>query len=104
MADLFSNAVTNISFQALQEFLGLSQPENQRIPEGPTIDYKKDLPNDLGQSVAALANSYGGLIFIGIKSDKSKNNVPVEWTGVNLGADPIARLTNKIISTVRPPP
>lgn len=104
MPNLFSCDLTTLSLRDIDEFLGLSQPENLRIPESGRIEYKADMPQDLGDDIAALANGYGGLLFLGIKSDKEKNNVPVQWNGAQLGSDPSARLSNHILSTVRPRP
>jgi hypothetical protein len=104
MPDLFTCDLSVLSFQDVDEFLGLSLPEDKRLPENSRIDYKKDFPSDLGDDVAALANAYGGLIFLGIKSDKNKNNVPVCWDGTQLGPDPSARISARILSTVRPRP
>jgi hypothetical protein len=104
MADLFTCKLTPLSVQDVDEFLGLSQPEDKRLPESSQIDYKQEFPPDLGDDVAALANTYGGLIFLGIKSDKNRNNVPVQWDGVQLGSDPSVRVSSRILSTVRPRP
>jgi hypothetical protein len=41
---------------------------------------------------------------LGIKADKNKNNIPVQWDGAQLGPDPSARISNHILSTVRPRP
>src|SRR5260370_29874924 len=48
--------------------------------------------------------TYGGLIFLGIKSDKNRNNVPVEWDGAQLGSDSSARVSSRILSSVPPRP
>src|SRR5437763_12441248 len=104
MADLFTCNLTSLSLQDVDEFLGLSSSEDKRLPESSQIDYKQDFPSDLGHDVAALANTYGGLIFLGIKSDKTRNNIPVQWDGVQLGSDPSVRVSSRILSTVRPRP
>jgi hypothetical protein len=104
MADLFTCKLTRLSFQDVDEFLGLSLPEDKRLPESSQIDYKQDFPADLGDDVAALTNTYGGLIFLGIKSDRNRNNVPVQWEGVQLGSDPSVRVSSRILSTVHPRP
>lgn len=103
MSDLLTCDLNTISLQDVDEYLGLSQPENLRLSESSRIDYKEELPADLGDDVAALANTYGGLILIGIKADK-KGNIPVQWNGVQLGPDPSARISARILSTVRPRP
>ena len=104
MADLFTCKLTPLPFEGVDEFLGLSLPEDKRLPESSQIDYKQDFPADLGHDVAALANTYGGLIFLGIQSDRNQNNVPVQWEGVQLGSDPSVRVASRILSTVRPRP
>src|SRR5260370_16162241 len=104
MADFFTSNLTVLSLQDVDEFLGLSLPEDKRLPESSQIDYKQDFPADLGDDVAALANTYGGLIFLGIKSDRNRNNVPVQWEGVQLGSDPSVRVSSRILSTVHPRP
>jgi hypothetical protein len=104
MTDLLTSNLTGLALKDIDDFLGLSLPEDQRVPESSRVDYKEDMPQDLGNDVAALANSYGGLIFLGIRSDKNKNNIPVNWDGAQLGSDPSARISNHILSTVRPRP
>src|SRR5208283_3830193 len=93
-----------LSLKDVDEFLGLSLPENQRAPESSRIEYKEAFPQDFGDDVAALANAYGGLIFLGIKADRDKNNIPVQWDGAHVGSDPSARISNHVLSTVRPRP
>jgi hypothetical protein len=49
MADLLSCDLTKLSLKDVDEFLGLSLPENQRVAESGRIEYKEDLPQDLGE-------------------------------------------------------
>jgi hypothetical protein len=104
MPNLFTDPLSAITAQDITEFLALAYPENQRPPEGSQIEYKVDLPQDLGDSIAAFANAYGGLLLIGVESDKKKQNVPVAMPGATIGGDINARLTDRIISTVNPRP
>src|SRR5260370_40257396 len=101
MADLFTCNLTVLSLQDLVEFLGLSLPEDKRLPESSQIDYKREFPPDLGDDVAALANTYGGLLFLWLKWDKNRNNIPVPWKGRQLGSVPLARISAQILSTGR---
>jgi hypothetical protein len=100
--NLFSSPLDRVTFRHLESFLGLALPENQRLKEGERIDYKVDIPQDLGDWVTAFANVSGGLIFVGIKSDKQKQNIPVAWPGITETADLETQLSAKILSTVRP--
>jgi hypothetical protein len=104
MPNLFTDPLSAVTAKDIGEFLCLTCPENQRPQEGTQIDYKTDLPQDLGDTIAAFANTYGGLIFIGVKSDKAKQNIPVAMPGAKIGGDVRARLTDRIISTVYPRP
>jgi hypothetical protein len=102
--NLFSVPLDKISFSDLEAFLGLALPDDQRVKEGETIDYKDSLPQELGHSVAGMANTSGGLIFIGIKSDKTKQNIPVAWPGIQPKPDLETQIVAKIVSSVRPKP
>jgi hypothetical protein len=104
MANLFTDPLAAITLQDIREFLCLTSPESQRPQEGPQVDYKVEAPPDLGDSIAALANTYGGLVFIGVKSDKAKQNIPTDTPGAKFGGDVKARLTDRIVSTVNPRP
>ena len=50
----------------------------QRIPEGSYLDYKEDFPRSLEKTIAAMANTIGGVILIGVAEDQeSKPQVPI---------------------------
>jgi hypothetical protein len=102
--NLFTCALGQVPFNAVEEFLGLNLPIDERLPEGPRVDYNISIPQDLGDDVASFANTDGGLIFIGIRSDKERQNVPVEWPGLPPRADYGTQITSRILSTVRPRP
>ena len=104
--NLFLDDLEEVERADLENFLRLDQPdETQRPVEGPRLDFKSDVPDDIGDDVAGLANTYGGLILIGVKSDKEKHNIPLELVGVHVGhGDWIARITQKVLSTVQPRP
>lgn len=87
MADLFTDALDSLTITEILAFLCLDLAEDKRPREGQRIDFKLDLPQDIGKDVAAMSNSDGGLIFIGVNADKAKQNVPVAADGVNLGVD-----------------
>jgi predicted HTH transcriptional regulator len=102
--NLFTSRLDQIPFNIIEEFLGLNLPVDQRIPEGSRIDYNIVITQDLGDDVASFANVDGGLIFIGIRSDKALQNVPVEWPGLPHRADYGTQITSRILSTVNPKP
>jgi schlafen family protein len=104
MANLYSDDLASLTLPDIENFLRVAEPENQRPREGPTLDYKLALPSDLGKDVAAFANTYGGLILLGVEEVNGKKGIPSSIRGCDLGIDPRARLTDIIVSTIHPRP
>jgi hypothetical protein len=104
MANLFTDDLTQVTLRDVEQFLNLQAPATSRMIEGPRLDFKRDVPQDLGRDVAGLANRYGGLILIGVETDRTKRNVPASLAGTGLGNDPRARLANMILASVHPRP
>lgn len=106
--DLFSGNLDAISLADVESFLSITLPENDRMPEGTRVDYKEHLPSDIADDAAAMANSQGGLIFIGVKAKVNaifKQNIPDAIPGTSsLGNDAKARITNKIVTSINPIP
>lgn len=55
------------------------------VTEGWYVEYKQELPNaqSIAKSVSALANSYGGWVFYGIKEESKENSVAGEFLGIS---------------------
>jgi hypothetical protein len=55
------------------------------ITEGWYVEYKQEIPNaqSIAKSVSALANSYGGWVFYGIKEESKENSVAGEFIGID---------------------
>ncbi|MCI0724732.1 MAG: putative DNA binding domain-containing protein [Acidobacteria bacterium] len=104
MADFFSGDLSKLTVQDFDDFLAIKQPEHLRPTESPRIDFKEPLPTDIGDAIAAMSNGNGGLVFVGVKSDKKKQNIPVGLVGVTLGTDARAQITDRILATVNPRP
>jgi schlafen family protein len=103
--NLFSADLDSISFTGVEEFLAIKAPIEQRPPEGVRIDYKLMEPTDLSDTVAAFANTFGGLLFIGVESHRTKYNFPISLPGeAFVGGDIKARIAGKILSQVTPRP
>ena len=65
---LWSKPVAQITFADVDEFCKTMQPEGARL------DYKGiDFPKDLAKTIAAFANTLGGLILLGVDADKNSN-------------------------------
>jgi predicted HTH transcriptional regulator len=104
MANLFTDDLSQVTLLDVEQFLNLQAPTSLRVMEGPRLDFKKDVPQDLGWHVAGLANRYGGILLVGVEKDKTKKNVPASLPGTDLGNDPRARLTDRILASIHPRP
>jgi hypothetical protein len=81
----------------------MSSPIEARPTEGTILDYKVADSADWVETIAAFANTAGGLLFLGVESDKKQNNAPVAVPGIEFfGGDIKVRLTAKIVSRVIP--
>ena len=66
------------------------------------MDYKRDLPKQLEKTIAAMANTLGGLVLIGVEEDElGKPKVPMVGLGLERGLS--ERVTNIVLSNVTPP-
>lgn len=93
---LYTKSIQEITWDDVVEFC------NQEIPENPTLDYKKDFPNNLQKSIASFANTLGGLILIGVDEDtQSKPNLPIN--GIDNERGLAERVTNIILTNLTPP-
>ena len=65
---LWSKNLSEVTFADVNAFCQTMQPEGARL------DYKGiSFPNDLAKTIAAFANTLGGLIILGVDADKIKN-------------------------------
>lgn len=92
--NFFLDDISNVPLAALRAFLGLDLPDEQRPREGQRLDFKKGIPDTLGEEVAGMANTTGGLILIGVESDKAKQNIAIKAEGIRM-ADAVARVTDR---------
>jgi hypothetical protein len=107
MHDLFTDDLSKLTLSDVTDFLGLNGPEDLRPTEGTRIDFKRELRPEIGATVSAFANTFGGLIFVGVQSSKHtkpRQNVALSAPGTPLGPDARARITGLIVSTVNPRP
>jgi hypothetical protein len=80
---MFTLKLEEINFENINTFY------EEQIPEGETLEYKGDLPKDLEKSISAMANTYGGIILIGVKADQIKNLpiLPIEGIALIKGLE-----------------
>lgn len=93
---IFSKQIDEITWTDIEDFCA------QKIPEGQTLDYKKDFPKNLEKSIAAFANTIGGIILIGIdEKDDNTPNIPIE--GIENSRGLSERVVSIILSNITPP-
>jgi hypothetical protein len=80
----------------LNEFL------DQEISEGPSLDYKANIPSDLAATVAAMANSGGGTVIVGVHED-ARTKRPSVRTGTEV-RDPWGQTANVLRAYLDPVP
>jgi hypothetical protein len=102
--DLFSIDLDTLTFDDIVHFTGVTRPENERPQEGVRLDYKVQIPEGLGDDVTAFANTYGGIIILGVEADKIKQNIAVRIPGIQGKPDIKSTVVNKILSTIYPRP
>ncbi|MBN2414541.1 ATP-binding protein [bacterium] len=93
---LYTKTIEKINWETIAEFC------EQRIPEGAYLDYKANFPANLEKTIAAMANTLGGIILIGIREDnENKPILPIEGIPFTRGLS--EKVTNIILSNVTPP-
>jgi hypothetical protein len=93
---IYSTPSNLMTWQGVQDFLG------QGVREGAYVDYKVDWPNNLERTIAAMANTLGGLIFIGV--DENTDGTPkIPAVGIELTRGLSERVTNIVLSNITPP-
>jgi Schlafen, AlbA_2 len=85
-----------INPDALSAFL------NERLPEGLNLDYKRELSASVFETIAAMANTYGGIILVGVDEDPSEPTRPL-LPAVGVDASVRERLVNQSYTLLQPP-
>lgn len=91
---LFSAPVDAINTEMVRNFLTLE------LEESFTLDYKRGV-DAASETVAAMANTYGGIILIGVDARQADKNLPGPLVGVK--ASDKDRLVSKMATTFDPP-
>jgi hypothetical protein len=93
---LYNKKVNEITWDDVETFC------NQRIAENAYLDYKEDFPGHLDRTIAAMANTMGGVILIGVAEDgQGKPVVPAKGIQMVRGLED--RVMNTILGNIAPP-
>jgi len=93
--NIFTKSINEIIFEDVVSFC------EQGISENVNLDYKQQLPKELEKTISAFANTYGGIILIGVKEHDSKPKLPVE--GIDFQEHYEDRIMNIIVDNIYPP-
>lgn len=84
--DILSKPIKSLSFSDVVSFC------KEGVPEGTQVDYKKDFPQKgFAKHFAALSNTRGGVIIIGVEEDRV-SGLPSAWEGVVKDAKQIEKI------------
>jgi hypothetical protein len=93
---LYTKPIDEISWQDIEVFC------QQGIPEGAYLDYKAQFPSHLERTIAAMANTLGGIILVGVQAD-SQNKPQLPVPGVSLVPGLSERVTQIVLTNLTPP-
>lgn len=92
---LLSKAIGQITYGDVVEFC------NKGLPESHVLDYKQNWPGNLAKTIAAMANTYGGHIIIGVGDEDDMPKPPFEGIPYE---DGFRRKVDDIVAdTITPP-
>jgi len=93
---LYSAAIASITWADVERFC------EQQISENTYLEYKSDFPSDLAKPIAAMANTLGGVILIGVdETDVGKPKLPLKGIDAQRGLE--ERVLNIILDSMSPP-
>lgn len=92
---ILTSPINELAWQDVLDYCALA------LPEGIIRDYKQDIPSDLEKTVAAMANTSGGVILVGVAEDR-KTTKPAELLGIPLVPGLHERILNICISNTTP--
>ncbi|WP_298207630.1 helix-turn-helix domain-containing protein [Ferrimicrobium sp.] len=91
ISTLFNCAVDDVTLERVRELV------DQGEPEGLTLEYKLQPTPNIAESVAAMANTYGGIIIVGVRDGTSIERL------VGITQKQITAIASSIHDTLEPP-
>jgi hypothetical protein len=89
--------------QSILDFTHVDRPKNERPREGYLLDFKQEIGDKFIRVIAALANTFGGLVILGI-SDDDRDGRPDSLLGIAYSGELKTRVANLIGSNLVPCP
>jgi hypothetical protein len=90
-------------FAAIEEFTGVALAPENRTPEGYLLDFKQEWSEKAVKTVAAFANTFGGLLIVGVSERDGRAD---QIVGINVGPRQELRtsIASSIASNISPTP
>jgi len=93
---IFSKSINELNIDDIRIFC------EKGIKEGFTLDYKEDFPNNLEKTICAFANTFGGVILLGVEENQEgKPIMPIK--GIDFERGLHERVVNIILDNIYPP-
>ena len=93
---MFTGDLERKTYADVEAFLAES------IPEGLRLDYKREVPPNIERTIAAMANSEGGVIVIGVDEDRATRKPQLPPAGIDL-AGQAERVQSKAYQAIHEP-
>ncbi len=99
---IFSKPITDLDIDDIKAFC------LECIKEGFTIDYKQDFSKDLAKTISAFANTWGGVILIGVEEERITGKPIIDANtgspkGIPLKKGLYDRVVSIILGNIHPP-
>lgn len=94
---MFTGDLERKTYADVESFLA------EKNPEGLRLEYKREVTNRIARTIAAMANSEGGLIIIGIEEEGKTGKPKLPPVGIELGKDPITSVRSIAYDNIHEP-
>ena len=94
---MFAKPIDSITFEDVEAFC------RSGVREGIVLDFKKDFPTRLNKAIAAFANTYGGLLLIGVDENPATGQAAIPICGVQLMPGLRERVVRTALDGIYPP-
>jgi Schlafen, AlbA_2 len=92
---LYDKPIEQITFDDITAFC------TERRRESIHLDYKREIDSSIARTIAAMANTWGGLILVGVDEDDSRPRLPV--AGIAYEEHLRERVNDIILGNITPP-
>lgn len=93
---IYTKRISDIAWADVEEFC------RSKVTENTYLDYKREFPADLAKTISAMANTFGGVVIIGVDEDGSGTPL-LPLAGVPMERGLEERVVNMMVNAVSPP-